>query len=109
MNKNIKMQKKFFLFLIFLLPISCGGWQDFESAVTGAKKKTTDEYLIKKKDPLILPPDYDKLPLPGSKTSNREENLNIENIISGDSNSEGNTSNKSSVERSIEEELRKKN
>ena len=100
------MLKKFFLFLIFLLPISCGGWQDFESAVTGAKKKTTDEYLIKKKDPLILPPDYDKLPLPGSKTSNREENLNIENIISGDSNSEGNTSNKSSVERSIEEELR---
>ncbi len=109
MNKKIKMLKKFFLFLIFLLPISCGGWQDFESAVTGAKKKTTDEYLIKKKDPLILPPDYDKLPLPGSKTSNREENLNIENIISGDSNSEGNTSNKSSVERSIEEELRKKN
>tara|TARA_B100001029_G_scaffold168520_1_gene162644 strand:+ start:582 stop:911 length:330 start_codon:yes stop_codon:yes gene_type:complete len=108
-NKRIKMLKKFFLFLIFLLPISCGGWQDFESAVTGAKKKTTDEYLIKKKDPLILPPDYDKLPLPGSKTSNREENLNIENIISGDSNSEGNTSNKSSVERSIEEELRKKN
>ncbi len=103
------MLKKFFLFLIFLLPISCAGWQDFESAVTGAKKKTTDEYLIKKKDPLILPPDYDKLPLPGSKTSNREENLNIENIISGDSNSEGNTSNKSSVERSIEEELRKKN
>ena len=103
------MLKKLFLFLIFLLPISCGGWQDFESAVTGAKKKTTDEYLIKKKDPLILPPDYDKLPLPGSKTSNREENLNIENIISGDSNSEGNTSNKSSVERSIEEELRKKN
>lgn len=109
MNKKIKMLKKLFLFLIFLLPISCGGWQDFESAVTGAKKKTTDEYLIKKKDPLILPPDYDKLPLPGSKTSNREENLNIENIISGDSNSEGNTSNKSSVERSIEEELRKKN
>ena len=109
MNKKIKMLKKFFLFLIFLLPISCGGWQDFESAVTGAKKKTTDEYLIKKKDPLILPPDYDKLPLPGSKTSNREENLNIENIISGDSNSEGNTSNKSSVEKSIEEELRKKN
>jgi len=43
------MLKKFFLFLIFLLPISCAGWQDFESAVTGAKKKTTDEYLIKKK------------------------------------------------------------
>ena len=26
-------------------------------------------YLIKKKDPLILPPDYDKLPLPDSKKS----------------------------------------
>ena len=71
------MLKKFFLFLIFLLPISCGGWQDFESAVTGAKKKTTDEYLIKKKDPLILPPDYDRLPLPDTKKTNREEKLSI--------------------------------
>ena len=79
--------------------------------VFGGKKRSEqgDEFLVEKKNPLALPPDYDKLPLPGSKTSNREENLNIENIISGDSNSEGNTSNKSSVERSIEEELRKKN
>ena len=30
------------------------------------KLKTTDEFLVKKKDPLVLPPDYNKIPEPGS-------------------------------------------
>ena len=28
------------------------------------KKKNTNEFLIKKKDPLVLPPNYEKLPTP---------------------------------------------
>ena len=35
------------------------------------------EYLIKKKDPLILPPDYEKLPLPESKKTTNKESSNI--------------------------------
>ena len=37
--------------------------------MTGQNKKTTDEFLVKKKDPLIIPPEYDKLPVPKSKDS----------------------------------------
>ena len=39
--------------------------------------------MVEKKSPLVMPPDYDQLPLPGSK--NKEditENKNIKSIIS---------------------------
>ena len=101
------MSKKFLLLPILFFLISCGGgWKDFESAVTGEKKKTTDEYLIKKKDPLILPPDYKELPLP--ETKKRQENSNrIESILSDTENSK--KQKKSPLETSIEEELRRGN
>ena len=35
------------------------------------KIKTNDEFLVKKKQPLILPPDYDKIPAPGSSSINQ--------------------------------------
>ena len=100
------MFKKIIFFLILFSVFSCGGWSEFESAVTGAKKKTTDEYLIKKKDPLILPPDYKELPLP--ETKKRQENSNrIESILSDTENSK--KQKKSPLESSIEEELRRGN
>ena len=55
------------IFFIFIILIGISGCGNFRDALTGQKKKTTDEFLIKKKDPLILPPDYDNLPIPKSK------------------------------------------
>ncbi len=101
------MLRKFFLLLFLFSTISCGGWQDFEGALSGQKKRTTDEYLIKKKDPLILPPDYDKLPLPESKKVENEEKNRIETILSDQPSSKG--ASKSQIEMSVGEELRKKN
>ena len=49
-------------------------------------KKTTDEFLIKKKDPLILPPDYDTLPIPKTKKT-REAISSLESTISTANNS----------------------
>lgn len=106
MNRTLK---NLFLVNLFLLCISCGGWQDFESAVSGAKKKTTDEYLIQKKDPLILPPDYEKLPLPSSNNSKNEEKNTVKSILDDGNTSSENRGKKSDLEKSIEEELRKNN
>tara|TARA_B100000029_G_scaffold334627_1_gene326731 strand:+ start:6328 stop:6642 length:315 start_codon:yes stop_codon:yes gene_type:complete len=104
------MLKNFFLLPALFFLISCGGgWDTFESAVTGQKKATTDEYLIKKKDPLILPPDYDKLPLPGSKQSNSIEENRIEKILNKERSSGTDKDQKSLLETKIEEELRKNN
>ena len=70
--------KNFFLFLITLIILSgCSGAKD---ALQGKKRSdTSDEFLIKKKNPLTKPPDYNELPVPIS-----EENSYTENNEAGD-------------------------
>ena len=64
--KNLK--KVFSIFYISILLTGCGNTlSDFKKTMSGQKVTNTDEFLIKKKDPLVLPPEYEKLPLPKSK------------------------------------------
>ena len=50
MTKNIN------LVLIFLILTSCGGFK--------LKKTEVDEFLVEKKSPLVMPPNYEELPRP---------------------------------------------
>ena len=76
MNKFFKISKLLFLLLILY---SCGSVGE---ALQGKKRSDQgDEFLIDKKNPLSMPPDYGKLPEPG------EANLkSSDDIISDDSN-----------------------
>ena len=96
--------KYFKIFLIFVILIAINGCGNFRDAVTGQKKITTDEFLIKKKDPLILPPDFDNLPIPKSKKT-KDVNSSLEAAI-GTNNS--NSEPLSNLENMILKELRKK-
>ena len=49
------------LFIILFLLVSCG---DVGKALRNEKIKTTDEFLVQKKGPLVLPPDYKEIPAP---------------------------------------------
>ena len=49
-----------FFGLLFLLS-SC---QSAREGLAVGKKNNTDEFLVQKKNPLVLPPDYNDLPLP---------------------------------------------
>ena len=53
--------RQFNLFLIILLFNGC---QSVKDGLTGQKKGNSDEFLIEKKNPLVLPPEFDKLPEP---------------------------------------------
>ena len=77
--------------------------------MTGQKVYSTDEFLIKKKDPLILPPEYDKLPLPQSSDSQDEKENTVESILKTSKNSEikKKSSIMSNLENKILKELRK--
>ena len=73
--KSIKL--KFILLLIFIpLLTFCGDTKDI---LTGKKRsEQSDEFLVKKKNPLQMPPDLNKLPTPGedleiNNTDNRNE------------------------------------
>ena len=50
-----------FMLCFFAILVSCG---NVGKVLRNEKVKTTDEFLIKQKDPLILPPEFDKVPAP---------------------------------------------
>ncbi len=56
---------KIFLFSLMLILESCVSWQDIKAGITGEKRANTDEFLVEKKDPLIQPPNFENLPIPG--------------------------------------------
>ena len=80
MNKIFTISKLLF-FLFFLY--SCGVGE----ALQGKKRSDQgDEFLIDKKNPLVLPPDFDKLPKPGeasikSTKDIKSDQSNIENLL----------------------------
>ena len=81
MNKFFKFSK---LLLLLLFLYSCGSVGE---ALQGKKRSDQgDEFLIDKKNPLVMPPDFDKLPKPGeasfkSTKEIEDDQSNIENLL----------------------------
>ncbi len=102
------IKKNFIFIFIFIFLSNCQGLRNFKKAMTGQKVNTTDEFLIKKKDPLILPPQHDKLPLPKSSDFQEKKENTVKSILKTDKNSEiKKSSSISSLEKKILEELKK--
>ena len=98
--------KYFKIILIFFIFVGVNGCGNFRDAVPGQTKKTTDEFLIKKKDPLILPPDYDTLQIQKTKKT-KKANSSLESAISTANNSKSESEASSSLENMILRELKK--
>jgi hypothetical protein len=60
------MKKITLVALTLLILNSCGGFKEAGKVLRNEKTKTTDEFFVKKKQPLVLPPDYNKIPEPGT-------------------------------------------
>ena len=106
MNKFFKFAK---LLSLLLFLYSCGSVGE---ALQGKKRSDQgDEFLIDKKNPLSMPPDFDKLPKPGeanvkSTQDIKNDQTNIKNLLknTGDenvSNSDESTSIESSILKKI--------
>ena len=68
------MFKKITYILLFIFLASCADTFDsVKRGLTGEKKSSADEFLVKKKDPLILPPDFENLPSPEERELASEE------------------------------------
>ncbi len=107
MNKLIKIYKLIFL-LLFLY--SCGVGE----ALQGKKRSDQgDEFLIDKKNPLAMPPDFEKLPKPGESNIKSTKDIqtdqsNIENLLknSADDQSDDSSKGSSSIENSILKQIK---
>jgi len=101
------ISKFFLVFIIFIFFKGCGNsFSDFKKTMSGEKVTNTDEFLIKKKDPLVLPPEYEKLPLP--KTGKQKSNTNtIETVLKSNKTKNSDSKVSTDLENMILEELRK--
>ena len=87
---------------IFFLVTSCESMNTAKKALTGEKRFSTDEFLIQKKDPLILPPDYDSLPTPDERITAINEISTFEKTLGVS------TEDSSSASGSLEDSILKK-
>ena len=78
------------LFYLFVILISLGACQSVRDSLEGKKKGGADEFLVKKKNPLVLPPEFDELPEPKTFTSedkNKEGEIDLQIIFGKSSDS----------------------
>ena len=94
----------FFMMLSFLIT-SCASIRE---GLTGSKNQSTDEFLVKKKDPLVLPPDFENLPNPSERIAAEEEMTNFEKTLKKQTISESSSTTENSVEESILNQIKKR-
>ena len=86
--------------------MSCDTLSSVKKGLTGEKEFSTDEFFIKKKDPLIIPPDFEDLPTPDTLSTETAEISDFEKDL--EISIEGNSSESGSVEDSILKKIRSK-
>ena len=105
--KTIKLSIIVSVIIIFLN--SCSTLGEAGKIISNPKGTTTDEFLVKKKSPLIQPPDFESIPEPGTSKGQTDKNTNtIEKIIkSSESQSVDTRIKSSSIEESILNQIKK--
>tara|TARA_Y200000002_G_scaffold356434_1_gene338194 strand:- start:9302 stop:9616 length:315 start_codon:yes stop_codon:yes gene_type:complete len=102
-----KIEKLILLLTLTFFLYSCGGASDAAKVLRNEKITNTDEFFVKKRDPLILPPDYNTLPEPNTAdNSTKKENEKIGKILKLPE-EETSTTGTSSAEESILKNIKK--
>ena len=106
-----KEMKKLFknIFCLFLVLSLTSGCKSVKDGFGASKKSNSDEFLVEKKNPLVLPPEYDKLPEPGIEEgiNNKKEN-DLKSLLTNESSSTKEISKtpSGSLEKSILEKIK---
>ena len=76
----MKYYKILVCFCLILFVQSCGAVRE---GFSNQKKNNTDEFLVEKKAPLVMPPNYNELPTPKEgDLSTEKNNNNVKDLIS---------------------------
>ena len=103
--KNFKVVVLFILILTTLN--SCG---TVKEAFSSQKKNSTEEFLVEKKNPLKLPPDFDELPIPNQDNNqqNNDEDALKELLITTEDSTKDKSESSESKNTSLEKQLLEK-
>ena len=107
----MKINKLYIIALTFLFIVSACA--KLSEGMTGSKRsKTSSEFFIHKKKPLVLPPDFNDMPMPKptqkkqTQTQTQNDN-NIEDLLRTKKKTNNNTS-QSESDKSLENSILKK-
>ena len=93
-----------FLYLIIFVLSSCN---TIKKGFKNPKKNSSDEFLVEKKSPLVMPPEFNELPIPNNKNKNASQDKNdIKELIKENKPGENNDSQNSDLEGSILEKIK---
>ena len=104
MMKNLKI---LILINILLIFSSCG---TLKEGFKNQKKNNSDEFLVQKKSPLVMPPEYGQLPTP-KQEANKTESMNstsVKNLLLSEENNSTNLKEESDINKNFEEKLLEK-
>ena len=105
-----KILNKIIIIIFFLITACAESWQDVKKGLGGEKRTSTDEFLVRKKEPLVMPPKWKNLPEPGGVMKSDDEvgeATDIEELIKLGKNEES-SANFEQGNDSIEESILKK-
>ena len=102
----MKVFKKLILLSFVYILTSCG---TLKEGFKNQKKDSSDEFLVEKKSPLIMPPDYNELPVPNAASNQAlsEEN-SIKNLVTNEEKNTNTSNANSSESTGLEESLLEK-
>ena len=102
----MKIFKKLILLSFIYILTSCG---TLKEGFKNQKKDSSDEFLVEKKSPLIMPPDYNELPVPNAPSNQAlsEEN-SIKKLVTNEEKNTNTSNANSSESRGLEESLLEK-
>ena len=100
-----KFKSLILLNFILILITSCA---TVKEGFSNQKKKNTDEFLVEKKSPLVMPPDFDELPIPKEQEEKLDTKENEFKILISKENVENEPDNNKNVNKSFEESLLEK-
>ena len=103
--------KKNNIYLILFMMLVTASCQTLKNAVSGVKQENSDEFLVQKKNPLVLPPDFADLPVPfeeSSKVTEVQIEYDIEKLLGVENNTKNtnDTSDSSSIESFVLEKIK---
>ena len=76
----MKINKLYIIALTFLFIVnSC---TNIAEGLTGSKRsKSSDEFFVHKKKPLVLPPDFNDMPMPKPTQETQTQDNDVENLL----------------------------
>tara|TARA_B100000674_G_C37121200_1_gene593489 strand:- start:120 stop:431 length:312 start_codon:yes stop_codon:yes gene_type:complete len=103
------MKKFKLLFILGIALIILSGCNTVKKGFKNPKKDSSDEFLVEKKSPLVMPPEFNELPIPNQNDDTKQkQNNKIKSLITENNENTDQEVSSSDLEGSVLSKIKKK-